>query len=708
MAALVSLIATAAFFCEYLLPPHRVHLFSDIEVYHHSLQRYALQSLKQGHFPQWDSIYCGITFAGNLQAALFYPPNWILYAATWGQPAMPYKPLEYFVFAHVWLAFLLCYLWLRARHLDWLPSALGACVFAYGGYLMWQIVHVGVATALPWMPLALWGIDDATERNDWRPLWKTALASAFWCLAGYPPSWLAFCVAVMVYAIAGRGRWRVAAGTAAAIAGSLLLSAAQLLPTLEARSSMYAETRYTGQERSAIIPLFVANWRDYNRSSPISYLDAMYLYWGVAAVFAILWAVRRGHLRPYVQPLAVLIVCLYLVLDPGHHVYWTMLSIPPLEKVAQSYNFYEGAAAMAALVTGLAIADFLKRVGRPVPRWIMPAAALLMMAWSARQLRIWAHGGEFASGAAAAGETAVALGLFAVAVWIVRAESGPRRAAMAAAMLLFLLCDYKVYGTNRMFNTRDGDVDEMLPVGGIHGVSPEAYGVLWNNRHFRVTTDGAPSSLDLRMFGFYTPQGLDPFLPTRYREMVRPWVQFETSRIFRMDYRNERLLQLLGVRYAISYQGAPGEPVLSASPSFRRIGPDSFYRVYEYLQARPPFGWDGVPGDARPIEWRAERRAFRTGSPVGGRFGLTEQFFPGWTATVDGRPVPVERWRDLFQSVAVPAGEHAVVFEYHSRFLPAGAAISLVAFAGLCWIAFSGRGTPVVGLSQIDPTSSSI
>src|ERR1041384_1679837 len=144
--AALTILATAAFFCEYLPPFKRVHLFSDIEVYHYPLQRYAFQSLKEGRLPQWDpSIYCGIPFAANIAAALFYPPNWLMYAASWRQRHLPFKALEYFAFAHVAVGFMLFYLWRRPRRSERLPSALGAMVFACGGYMLWQIVHLGVA-----------------------------------------------------------------------------------------------------------------------------------------------------------------------------------------------------------------------------------------------------------------------------------------------------------------------------------------------------------------------------------------------------------------------------------------------------------------------------------------------------------------------------------------------------------------------------------
>ena len=683
LAAALALIGTYAFFHEYLPPFQKVHLFSDIEVYHYPLQRYAFQALKQGRVPQWDpSMYCGIPFAGNVQAALFYPANWLMYAANWRQAYLPFKPLEVFAFAHVWLAFLLCYLWLRARRLDWFASAMGGGVFAFGGYMLWQIVHLGVVAALPWMPLAFWGIDDATTRRDWRPLWKTALASAMWFLAGYPPSWAAFCLTLFVYALASRARWRAAVGAILAVAASLLLAMAQVLPALEARSTMYGEPRYTGEVRSAIIPLFVANWVDANRASSLHYLKCIYLYWGLAAIFALVWALWRHQLRPYLQPLVVLAFCLFLVLDPRAVVYWTIVWIPSLESSLQSYNFYEGVAAMGALITAIGVGDFLARGStRAAPRWLMPLVLLAMAGWSVRQIRIWTHGGAFASGGRAVAETAVALALFSIALWTVRAESGGRRACLAAALILFALCDYKVYGTNRLFNTRDGDVDDTYDLRGIRGINDTAYQAMRNNRQYRVTSDGSPGAVEFRLWDLATPQGLDPFLTKRYRDFIRPWARFQTSRVFLVDYQNDRMLQTLGVRYAIAWRGGPNAAALADNPRFRLLGrDDSFYQVYEYQHARQPFGWEG---DARPTGWLPERRSFQVRSERGGQFVLVEEFFPGWRATVDNQPVTIERWREVFQSIPVAAGEHTVAFEYHSRLLPLGVGISLAALAAM-------------------------
>ena len=694
LVAALALAATYIFFCEYLPPFSKVHVFSDMEVYHYQLQRYAFQVLHEGRLPQWDpSMYCGIPFVGNVQAALFYPPAWLLYAVTWSRPVLPFKALESFAFLHIWLAFLLCYWWFRGRRLDWFSSVLGSGVFAFGGYMLLTIVHLGVLTAMAWMPLAFRGIDQSVEERHWRPLWKTTVASALWFLSGCPPSWAAFCITVAAYALASRGRWRAAAGATVALLASVVLVTVQLLPFVEAQASMYTTRHYWPELRSAIVPLFVANWENLNPTSPRNYLDVFYLYWGVATIFAMGWAVWRLQIRRYAQPLAVMALGLFLVFEPSTAVYRMFVRIPVLPNVLQSYNFYEGVAAMAALITAIGISDFLAAgAKRAAPRWLLPGAILLMALWSTRQLSIWARGGDFASGWPAVGDTAITLALLTLGLWTCRGESGARRRWLAAAVILFALCDYKVYGTGRLFNTRDMDVDSNISVQGIRGINDVAYQALWNNRQFRVTSDGGPGAVDFRMWGLATPQGLDPLFPERYRQWVLPWARFTTFRVFQMDYRNEPVLQTLGVRYAITYHGSASESLLAQDPAFRLLGKDdSFYRVYEYLHARPPYGWDGTPGEARPTGWLPERRSFQVSSAAGGRFAFAEQFLPGWSATVDDSAVPITRWRTCFQSIMVPPGRHTVVFEYHSRFLWLGAAVSLAAAGALLGMLLASR-----------------
>src|SRR5712692_8567869 len=171
--AALSFVFTYLFFLEYLPPIRRVDIPFDLQGYHYPLDDFAFRSLVAGHFPEWDpTIVCGMSFVGHPQVALFYPPMWLTFAANLGRSRLGYRSLDILVLGHVWLAFLFCFLWLRHKQLHDLACALGAGVFAYSGYLLLQLQHLGLVCGYAWLPIGLWGIHQAVASRSWRPLWK--------------------------------------------------------------------------------------------------------------------------------------------------------------------------------------------------------------------------------------------------------------------------------------------------------------------------------------------------------------------------------------------------------------------------------------------------------------------------------------------------------------------------------------------------------
>jgi hypothetical protein len=704
LVAILALIFTCIFFWDYLPPRASVHLWSDAASYHYPLQRYAFASLKEGRIPLWDpSIYCGIPFLGNVQAALLYPPTWMMYAAVWNRPRIPFKAYEVFTFLHVWLGFMFCYLWLRARG-GLLPSVLGAGVFAFGGYMVYQLVHVGVVAAMAWMPLALWGVDEAVERGDWRPLWKVVAASAFSFLAGYPAAWLVNCATAVLWAAAGRLRRRAVPAVVGALLLSVPLFLAQLLPSWEARSRMLLEQKYgPGAYGAATLLRAYAfpNWFDFNPGHPVDFdPGCMYLYLGLPAVFALLWALWRRQLRPYLRPLLVLLPLFFLI-HPPHFFVQLVERVPLLYHTMQPFNFYAAVAAMAALMTATALHDFLARTSaRSAPLWLLFAVAAALAGWSYRELLLSRRGGVFPTGATSAALTLAAVVLFAICFWCVRQSSGWRRALATGVLLCAIAVNYKVYGAGRHFNATEGDVDNWHADYGIRGVDDEGYRAMYRNRHYRVVTANAagPDPVEYRMWGLATPEGFDPFLPVSYKRAILEWVPFETNRTFFMKAQDAKMLRSFGVRYVLARNDSPPDLLLAADPEFRRIGAkDIFCHVYEYLRAAPPYRWENsAGGTAEPVVWKAERRELVVNSRAGGRFVLMEQQFPGWRAKVDGRAVPLEQWGGAFQAVSVDPGVHRVMFEFRPSGVFAGAAVSLAAWTGfLYWLlrrrVFAGR-----------------
>ena len=60
---------------------------------------------------------------------------------------------------------------------------------------------------------------------------------------------------------------------------------------------------------------------------------------------------------------------------------------------------------------------------------------------------------------------------------------------------------------------------------------------------------------------------------------------------------------------------------------------------------------------------------------------LSDTYYTGWTASIDGQPTTVLRGDVLFRVVAVPGGEHDVEFRFEPISVKLGVAISLVSLA---------------------------
>ena len=66
-----------------------------------------------------------------------------------------------------------------------------------------------------------------------------------------------------------------------------------------------------------------------------------------------------------------------------------------------------------------------------------------------------------------------------------------------------------------------------------------------------------------------------------------------------------------------------------------------------------------------------------------GRLFLSDSFYPGWKAYVDGKEAGIERESGYYRSVKLIPGEHKVRFVYDPLSFKLGALISVLSFLGL-------------------------
>jgi hypothetical protein len=84
---------------------------------------------------------------------------------------------------------------------------------------------------------------------------------------------------------------------------------------------------------------------------------------------------------------------------------------------------------------------------------------------------------------------------------------------------------------------------------------------------------------------------------------------------------------------------------------------------------------------ARIVAERSDELVIRANAPEGGYLVLSDTFYPGWTAQVDGAPARIERANLSLRAVSLPRGAHEVRFEYRPSASRRGAVIS-----GLAWL----------------------
>lgn len=78
-------------------------------------------------------------------------------------------------------------------------------------------------------------------------------------------------------------------------------------------------------------------------------------------------------------------------------------------------------------------------------------------------------------------------------------------------------------------------------------------------------------------------------------------------------------------------------------------------------------------------------------SDAAGYLVLTDAYYPGWVAVVNGAPAPILRADLMFRAVEVAAGNSTVVFEYRPWWWPVVPVAGLMMWVGIALLALRSR-----------------
>jgi hypothetical protein len=631
----------------------------DVESVFHYQRQVIAQAFREGRLPVWDPhVMAGFPLLAGLQAAVFYPPTWLCVLI----PAGAFWTLS--VWLHLILAGVFAHRWLeRGMGLGAWSALAGSLLFMTSGYLFARIQagHVNYVWAYPWIAALLWRLDRFLAGATIKRGALLGVGVSMILLAGLPQyvffGGLLSAARLGHFVLARRekrsARLKVAGVAAAWLALGLLLCAPQLFPTLELinlaqrgdtndRKFLLDYALKPGDLRGLVLGEPGGSYEDY-RWETTGYI-------GAAAALLLIAAMAGKHPQRHLW-LGVAIVSILLSLGPYIPFYQGFVKVVPGAGLFRGPGRYLLLFTVAATV--LAGLGFESLWTRDQFRFRIPAL-LLSLAMSC-QLLISAAG-------------------------ILKRESPdelrwPKRTEDALRSDLGL--EYRV-ATTRVEEIGFCQAAGLDNIGGYEPLMLRRYTELMN------AASGSPISRDIVIMASV---GSHPVI-----DMLGVAIRLDTQATGdrRRTYRENpgTLPRAWLVNNAVVIESKEERlKVLAKGP----WDPRKTVLLEEYPAEAPPVPTEASAGRAKLLSRAPGEYVLEAENAADAYLVLSEAWYPGWRAEIDGKSAEVLPANHLIQAIRLPPGKHVVRFSYRSRYLGWGLGVALLAAMVPVAIALVGR-----------------
>ena len=675
---LVLLAEVLAFFRHILFYGHYAIPW-DFRYYHFSLASFVARSFERGELPLWDPYtYCGMPIYADLTTQLFYPPTLAaVLLSNWTGGGHLLYWLELQLVAHVFLGGALTYGLLRHLRVGRAAALAAATVYQLGGYMASQTQHLGAIDAAAWLPLVWLSVMALASRFQWRWLGALAFALAMSILAGFPATSAVvlisgFLLALILVALR-QASWRLPAYVAAGAVWAVLLSAIQILPTLELSRLSVAQYRSKYLGTGGGMPL----------ASLVSLVSPN--HYGIFQFDGGTWK---------------------LPWDPTF--LYAYCGIPALLFAALALVFRKNRYAAAfGLLTGCA-ALWMLGDSTPVGR------TLFVLLPDALKGSLYA---QFALCAFSLGVSVLAgLGaeqfLHSRAPWV------------AAAAVAVMATDLIAVSSARPFNTADERVDPGIAYNHfdhwpeipaeirrlVNQNTPPWRVDSIHNGYVDLVTHGP-------LFEYPSANGNDPFALIRLMQARLSFSKGELwGRYYEVKDPDSPVLKLMNVRYLIAggdlaNRGSlalvtklPGTWIYENPGALSRFflvnrirraddmdtalrvlrSPDFDVHSEAVVEGPVPFDTAAAGnGAVRVVDYGARELVLDVDTTAPALLVTSESSYPGWHAWVDGRPHELLTTNVAFRGLTVPAGKHEVKMRFDPAILWRSALLTLISALAL-------------------------
>jgi len=652
--------------------------------------RYAIgAALRHGELPTWlPDIYGGMPLLARAEAGVCYPPNLLLYGIL-----PPYPALDVSILLTLFIAGAGTYLYARQIGAARAGALIAGLSFSFSGFMVGHMKHLSMAATAAWLPVALWLLERALAERDPRRQ-STGLCGfglvvgaqylcghfqiAYYATLVYVAYFLARLLSAEVRRAAPGGAMRLAGWFAIALAGAAAVSAVQLLPTYE----LVGLT-----ERAGGVSFEYASGHAYDLADLRTFFypyangdvgEGTYrgqgVFWedaGFAGLLPLLLAayacVRAWREWPVKFFLAALVLAMLLVVGPHTPVYAAAFHVVPgMRYFRFPTRFLAVVDLSIAFLAAIGATRLLARSHR-FNQWVAVAAvALELWFFQARQNPI-APMAQWQSPPATARLLHADPGLFRF-YSIGGRES--HRAAFAKAhgwegdlQPFIAQRDFLQPNTNVLYGIASAD--------GYAQLTPSYVVDLWGDQNRSGLIDETASIRNGKVVA--TASLLKILSLANVKYLLSAWpiesdglaAQPPVGPVF--VYRNPLALPrayMIGkVRLAADRQEA----------TRLLLAPDFDPRAEAILEEKPA----AAIGEPSRAEVAIDSHGFthvaaHVKASAPGLLVLSDTFYPGWQATVDGRATRTYRANLSQRAVLIPAGAHEVRFDFRSPTIRAG------------------------------------
>lgn len=654
------------------------------------------ESIRHGVWPLWDPYaFGGRSYAGEMQMAAFYPLHLVFALFGPDRYGLLAERLYhgYFVFAHV-IAAVAMFALIRELDLGYFAAVVGGVCFSVGGF-MGQVPWPHLLESASWTPLLFLLFLRASKAADFRraALYAslTGLVLGLSILAG--GLHMVFMQAILliaagVYQAYVQKRpgvhWLTPLAVAAiALVIGLAAGAVQLAPSVEysARAMRFvnggaipATQKIPYANLDAVPPRVLANYLFFaNPQGTMDGREVLDPYFGpfpllLAAIG--FWKCRRSA---WVRFAAGLVVVAFLYsLGRSTWLYAIVYAIVPYLWMAREASRFLFLAHFGLVILAAFGCHHLFSAPQKLADWRM--LNRIFLCFAAGCALVLAAGLAFGIPALKPW-TATSLVMIVLAYplfrWIAGGAAGLAPRLLTVALIVVNLTAFSFVSPSKRQVARTGtDFAERLR--GMRGVADFLHR---QPGRFRVRVLADPPLNMGDAYGIETLNGGAVTLATNFFDLMN---------------KTDAGPRLLNTRYVVR---------LAAASEPNPVYSDRDWKVYEDPQVLPR-AWvqniephaAGSPQAAAVTEYTARHIELTAFASTRGLLVLSELYYPGWQARVNGAPVPINEVDGGLRSVIVPPGASKVTFDYSPASIWAGAALSGLTLLGVLLGCFAIRG----------------